>query len=451
MKLRTDVFVRHAEGESLVAAPRRGGSLVLQGAEVFLEAIPRGAAPGVTVEAIVERVAAVFGCPVAEVAADVHDFVALLAREGYLEGMESPAAGVSAGTQAATVAAEAEPEDEETALGDFYRRHGLPAELHLDLTDGCNERCVHCYLPSGRAHFIERELAFKVLGEFRAAGGITVMISGGECLLHPEFEAIVREARRLELNIILLSNLTRCTAQTVALLREVQPQFVNVSLYAAQAEVHDAITRLAGSWKKTVWAIDALLAAGVPVRLATPLMRPNRHAVAGLQAFARERGVHVIFDCDIFGRMDHDCSNQAVALTLAELEVLLREHGAALLHPPAPAARCACEAKVCDIGDARLNVNAQGDYYPCDGFHGMVLGNAHRDTLEAVWRGEKLNALRAWRNRDFGACGTCANRAWCKVCAMRNFNETGDCLTHAPVRCAVAALKRQVALGAKGV
>lgn len=451
MKLRADVSVRHAEGESLVAAPRRGGSLVLQGAEVFLEAIPRGSAPGVTVEAIAERVAAVFGCAVDEVAADVRDFVALLAREGYLEGEEGPATGSSAGTQAHVVEAEAEAEAEETPLGAFYRRHGLPAELHLDLTDGCNERCVHCYLPSGRAHFIERELAFKVLGEFRAAGGLTVMVSGGECLLHPDFEAIVREARRLELNLILLSNLTRCTAQTVALLREVQPQFVNVSLYAAQAETHDAITRLAGSWEKTVQAIDALLAAGVPVRLAAPLMHPNRDAVPRLQAFARERGVHVIFDCDIFGRMDHDCSNQSVALSLAELEALLREHGDTLLHPPAPAARCACEAKVCDIGDARLNVNAQGDYYPCDGFHGMVLGNAHRDTLEAVWHGEKLNALRAWRNRDFGACGTCANRVWCKVCAMRNFNETGDCFTHAPVRCAVAALKRQVALGAKGV
>ena len=48
-------------------------------------------------------------------------------------------------------------DDDWTPLGDFYSRHGLSCELHIDLTDGCNEKCVHCYLPHGGAHYIDKE------------------------------------------------------------------------------------------------------------------------------------------------------------------------------------------------------------------------------------------------------------------------------------------------------
>lgn len=102
------------------------------------------------------------------------------------------------------------------------------------------------------------------------------------------------------------------------------------------------------------------------------------------------------------------------------------------------------DAKVCDIGEGRLYLNAKGDYYPCDCIHGYVLGNVRAQTCEEIWKGERLNYLRSLKNRDFGACASCEKRPWCKVCPAANFNATRNLFTHHPNTCALASVVREV-------
>ena len=263
-------------------------------------------------------------------------------------------------------------------------------------------------------------------------------------MLHKDFAEILRYAKSLDLNIIVMSNLTLCDDEMVALLKEIDPQFVNVSLYAVTESIHDSITQMPGSCAKTKAAIDALQKAGVHVRIATPFMRENKGCVEELKAFAAARNVHLVADAEIFGQLDHSCENQSHALSLMELEGLVSEHKNVFMKGCMEAEKCAPGAKVCDVGEARLNLDAEGMYYPCDGFHGAILGDARTETIWEVWNGAALNKLRALKNEDFGACASCADRAWCKVCPMRNFNETGDMFTHAPWRCEATRIYKRI-------
>lgn len=449
----------------MVWCPRTGGCTVMRDARAILEEVAhewRGR------DAVAQSVSERFGCAADEVAEGVDAVLDELASQGFAEtdaggrcaapdtDVANPMGGAARGDVLAAnpadgeadagdggASADADNDDDGFPLDGFCRRHGLPIELHVDLTDACNERCVHCYLPKGGVHFIDTALALKALDEFRAAQGLTVTVSGGECLLHRDFAAIVRHARGLDLNIIVLSNLTLCGAETVALLKEVDPQFVNVSLYAADEKVHDSVTQVPGSCAKTKAAIDALIAAGVHVRIQTPFMRENAGCVAELKAYAAERRIHLVADCDIIGGTDQTCANRSHALALGEMEALVSANRDLFRFGPRPPEACGRDAKVCDVGDARLNLDAEGRYYPCDGFHGAILGDARTDSLMDVWTGEAMNRLRALRNSDFGECASCADRAWCKVCPMRNFNETGDMLSHAPWRCGMARLVRR--------
>ena len=445
VRLKSQVYVRHAGNESAIVAPRTEGCTVMVNALPFLEKLN---STWCDVDEIVHHVVSTFACTPKEIIDDVGNILDELAMQGFIvcEGCETTKCyGGRLGER--IVKTENLPNETDGGMspfGDFCKRHGVVAELHMDLTDRCNEACVHCYIPKGGGTLMPTELALKLLHEFRAGEGLTVFFSGGECMLHPGFEMILREARRLDLNIVVLSNVVLCDNRMVDLLKEIEPQFVNVSLYSMTAAEHDSITRVSGSWERTMTAIHALKTAGVHVRLATPLMRVNRDAADALLAFARREGMHDVLDCDIIGRMDHDCSNQACSLSVEEVEAVIRRYKAELCHGRLDVASCTPDVKVCEIGELKLNVNAAGDYYPCDGFHGMVLGNAMRDTLADVWRGERLNRLRSLRNRDFVKCVKCENRPWCKVCPMRNFNETGDMFSSAPVRCAVTAIHRKV-------
>ena len=436
------IYIRHVDEESVIWHPRTGGCTVMRNAQPILDEITR---EWRSVDGIVDAVAVKFGCCADEVREGVEVVVEELKSQGFVD----VDADVTTG-ETPVVPVTARPEstlyhDEDwTPLGDFYARHGLPCELHIDLTDVCNERCVHCYLPKGGTHYIDKNIALKVLKEFREAQGLSVYVSGGECMLHKDFAEILRHAKSLDLNIIVMSNLTLCDEKMVALLKEVDPQFVNVSLYAVTEVIHDSITQVPGSCHKTKVAIDALQAAGVHIRIATPFMRENKGCVDELAAFASERHVHLIPDAEIFGQIDHSCANQSHALSMVELEELVVAHRDAFAKMPVDDAQCGCDVKVCDIGDVKLNLDAEGKYYPCDGFHGAIIGDARKNSLWEVWTGEALNKLRALKNRDFGACASCADRAWCKVCPMRNFNETGNMFTHAPWRCEATRLYRRI-------
>lgn len=447
--LKSNVFIRHVDDRTVVWEPRTGGCTVFVNARPIIEEIEKNfCEEGDIIKSVAEK----FECDVTDISDGVNDVIKELVEQRFLEVVDDGemCEGLvnyqQEGIYTISVPLESEhyKDDDRTPLCDFYLRHNLPMELHIDLTDGCNEKCVHCYLPKGGTHYLNKDIAFKVLKEFREAQGLTVLVSGGECMLHRDFAEILRYAKSLDLNIIVLSNLILCDDRMVALLKEIDPQFVNVSLYAVTESVHDSITQIPGSCKKTKAAIDALQAAGVHVRIATPFMRENKSCVEELKEYAAARHVHLVADSEIFGQIDQSCTNQRHALSMQELELLLSSYkdvfGKARFEPE----KCLCDAKVCDIGEGRLNLDAEGKYYPCDGFHGAIIGDAQKESLWDVWNGAALNRLRSLTNRDFGSCASCADRAWCKVCPMRNYNETGNMLAHAPWRCEAARLYRKI-------
>ena len=421
--------MRHIDDESLVWHPRTGGCMVLKDSKPFLDDIRK---TWCEEREIIEGVAKRFGCDVVDVFENAYKIfeelgsLGLVAREGWKErGVGAEVIGNVMGDGF---------DDDDSLLSGFCARRDIPAELHIDLTDACTERCVHCYVPQGECDFLAYESIEKVLRGFRAMNGLTVHLTGGEPMLHPDFEKVCRLCVKLNLNFIVFSNLTICDEKRIVFLKEVNPQFINVSLYSMDAAEHDAITCLPGSWQKTMDTILACEKAGVHIRLATPLLKANQGAFPALKQFADAHRMHLIPSCDIVPRANHTCSNLDYACSAAELERALSDNKELFNRNwagemPKP------EDKVCDIGVARLYLNAKGDYYPCDCMHEYVLGNVRENTLAEVWKGEKLNYLRLLKNKDFDKCANCEHRPWCKVCPAFNFNATGNLFTSIPEKC----------------
>ncbi len=439
-RLNRNVFIRHAGEESLLWRPRTGASFVLKDAMPLLEEIGR---EWRSEWDIIDAYAAKVDCQSNEVAEVTFDIFEALQAEGLIqcEGFRERGNGFMPVTT--TPAKQIEDDDAVSPVEEFCRRHHVVSELHIDLTDGCTERCVHCYVPRKEVHQLPYADIEKVLRDFRDLQGLTVHITGGECMMHPDFVRICRLCKQLELNIIIFSNLTLCDARMVDALREIDPQFINVSLYAMNAGAHDAITRLPGSWKKTMDAIDRCQRAGVHIRLAAPVLKANQGEFAALHQFAKSHRVHLIPSCDIVPMADHCCSNLDHVCSACELRAVLSANKG-LFDRGWNGQMPDVDAKVCDIGATRLYLNAKGEYYPCDSMHGYVLGTVRENTLEEVWHGEKLNYLRSLKNKDFGKCASCEHRPWCKVCPAFNFNATEDLFKTIPAKCAVSGVIHEV-------
>lgn len=105
-------------------------------------------------------------------------------------------------------------------------------------------------------------------------------------MLHPHFDDIVRYCRTQNINMIILSNLTLYNDDKVKVLKEVDPQFINVSFYCMNPGRHDAVTPLKSSWQRTMDAILKCKANGIHIRLAAPVLKENKDGYGELKKFA---------------------------------------------------------------------------------------------------------------------------------------------------------------------
>lgn len=341
-------------------------------------------------------------------------------------------------------------------MASHFRQHPRIFGFQMEVTSRCNERCQHCYLPHGRTMAtFDTLLALDILDQLGAIGTVGVTISGGECFLHKDIGKILEAARRNDLMISVLSNLTLLTDELVTLLKEVNVAQVQVSLYSMKAEEHDAITQVPGSHAKTLRALERLIMADIPAQISCPVMRINKNSYREVMTWAYQHRIKAYTDYIMMARTDFSTSNLDQRLSLTESEELMRgmldydvEYRAILdaKIPPEPPEQRA-NKPVCGVGVDSMCVAADGVFYPCSGFQGYPLGNAHTQSVKEVWENSPaIRKLRQITNASFPKCLRCEARPFCNMCLVRNFNENGgDMFRVSGHFCDVAFLNKKIA------
>ena len=155
----------------------------------------------------------------------------------------------------------------------------LISALQFELSSRCNERCIHCYIPDqkkNKGFDMPLKKVCSLLDEFAGMGGIHVTLSGGEAFLHKDIIEIVEYCRQKDLKVSILSNLISVTDEIIEALSKLNISLIQVSLYSMEADIHDKITTVKGSWAKTKTAIEKMVAANIPVQISCPLMKANK-------------------------------------------------------------------------------------------------------------------------------------------------------------------------------
>lgn len=143
----------------------------------------------------------------------------------------------------------------------------VPLHCSIDLTYRCNNNCRHCWLwLPANAPEEKQELTFdeirRIADEARALGTREWQISGGEPMLRPDFTEIFDYLTRRSAGYVLNTNGTLITPQIADLMKRGGSNLV--ALYGADAKVHDAVTRVPGSFEALMRGVSLLRAAGAP-------------------------------------------------------------------------------------------------------------------------------------------------------------------------------------------
>lgn len=331
--------------------------------------------------------------------------------------------------------------------------------LQFEITNKCNERCIHCYIPNEEKNVgikLPLEKFTKIVDEFAEMGGLQICLSGGEIFLHPDLIPMVEYCRDKDMQISLLTNLVSLRDNHVSAIKAANVALIQTSLYSMNAETHDRITTIRGSFDKTKSAIEKLVAADVPVKISCPMMKANKDDFHDVLQYAASLGIQVQTDFILMAEENGDTSNLAQRLSLEETEVVIKEiienRGKSIEDAYSNDAAFVFDKRLfsnlppCSAGVNNLCVSANGDVYPCTGWHGFTVGNLFRQSLKEIWiESEKLKRLRNITNSDFEKCQNCEAFEYCSLCMARNFNESnGDIFGIAQHFCDVAFLNKKI-------
>jgi radical SAM protein with 4Fe4S-binding SPASM domain len=304
----------------------------------------------------------------------------------------------------------------------------IPLSVHLDLTYRCNERCVHCYLDHEDHGEMTTAEIKKLLGELAAAGVFFLTLSGGEILLRRDFFELLAFARGLAFVVKLKSNAILIREHEAERIAALGVESVQISVYSHRPEVHDAITKVPGSLKRSTDAIKLLRSHGLKVIIANVLMTKNVDDYPGVRALAQELGADFTVDPTITPMMDGARSTLGLNVDDAALKRVFRdpalvgnvEDFCALPQGPSDDD---LDARPCSAGNASCYVSPYGDVYPCVQFP-LASGNVRSRPFLDIWRhSEQLNEVRSIRVRDLPSCSKCSHVSACTRCPGLAFME----------------------------
>lgn len=275
---------------------------------------------------------------------------------------------------------------------------GVPLGVHLDITYRCNERCVHCYLDHDDHGEMTTSEIKDVLDQLAEAGTFFLTLSGGEVLMRRDFFEILEHARRLLFNVKIKTNGVMIRQAEAGRIRDLGVEQVQISIYSRRPEIHDAITKLPGSLKRSVEAVRFLKTQGLKVTIANVLMTANLGEHAGVQALAAELGVNYTLDPTITPKIDGDTAILNLRIPGAELNAVFHNKNLVgnveefCAPPPAPGDDI-MEGLPCSAGHTAAYITPYGDVFPCVQFP-LPSGNVRRQRFIDIWRDSpELNEL----------------------------------------------------------
>lgn len=374
--------------------------------------------------------------------------------------------------------------DDEIHFMGWVAQNGYLYGVHWEITYRCNEKCLHCYnpgaahTPSERPQRNTKELttqeAHALIDEFVQSGVYRLTLSGGEVTLRKDFLNIVGYARKKGLSVHIYSNGLRLTDTQLDNLADLWPSSVSVSVYSADAALHDSVTQVPGSFKRSVECLRKLYKKGIKTYLKSTQFAHTVHGWELVQQLAASLNAGAEVDMHLSSGVDGAQAPLALAVeNPAELIVMAATSGSPLYVGTANrtwnVVRRDPDASVCGAGITLLSVDAEGNLYPCNSLP-IPCGNFRSHGFAVVWQqarklqlesngdhrpsfgsssideaGAALARWQAIRLRDFHECGTHERCQWCTKCPGLAMLEHGDPLAPGTVNCRLATARMYAA------
>lgn len=172
-------------------------------------------------------------------------------------------------------------------LNPFYKRvrekayaEAIPISGTFELTPRCNFNCRMCYVHLSESKIAKngRELSAEewicIARDAKEAGTTWLCITGGEPLMHPEFEMIWQELAQMGFFITLQTNAS-LVSRYDKLFEKYPPRACKITLYGSNDEVYRKVCQVEKGFTRVNEGIQILRHMKIPVELVSTIIQQN--------------------------------------------------------------------------------------------------------------------------------------------------------------------------------
>ena len=261
------------------------------------------------------------------------------------------------------------------------RENAIPLSLAMELTPRCSLDCKMCYVHLTKEQMGDRkeltaEQWKRVLDEAIEMGTMTVLLTGGECMMHPEFREIYDYIMSKPVLLNLNTNATLINDEYMKLFTEKPPHRIKISLYGNSEDGYEKVTghRVFTRVRDNILKLKA---AGVYVKVAITVCKQLYDETLDIVKFVRDHKIEYSLDMAMFEAAEGTGRSSAdYALTPEEVVEKYIELGRYMGREPyeneqittIPSCKCDLEPIYglrCGAGRSIAAVRWDGDVQPC--------------------------------------------------------------------------------------
>lgn len=283
--------------------------------------------------------------------------------------------------------------------------------LWLELTAACNSKCLHCYSESGPSRksldLVPHQRWVSLIEEAKAAGATDIQLIGGEPLLYPKWRDLVIKAHQSGYEYIeIFTNATLIDDDCIAFFKEYNVN-IATTIYATNAAVHDSVTLQPNSFTKTMAAIHKMLAADIPLRIASIIMKANEQEVPNILKLYEDLGMPDAYP-DVVRPTGRGDDHHLLPTTYTKPPI----------KPPFYTDETAFTAShtYCQCLTGKIAVTSTGDVIPCIFARNQICGNILTHSLADILTDQPLQQCWHTTKNQIHKCSDCEYRYACADC-----------------------------------
>lgn len=178
-----------------------------------------------------------------------------------------------------------------------------PLEGTFELTARCNLRCRMCLIRidekrmeelGGRERTTEEWI--HMAREIFDAGTVTLLLTGGEPMLRPDFPKIYEAVAKMGFIVTLYTNATLVTPKIMEVLRKYPPHSIGITVYGASAETYRKVCGNPQAYYRMLEGVEQLRQLPSRINLRTTIIRDNLHDLDEMTKWAAGFGEKVKFN-----------------------------------------------------------------------------------------------------------------------------------------------------------